>query len=431
MSLRFELIQIALSGVLAIWSAALFFILIIKIYIGSDKVKKAILIPALLALLCSFLVSIIDTIGYAYNWDMERYSSLFLLMIAKVSFWTIQFIARYIFLASLLYYAFQGSAYQISIRFLICHSIVILKVFLVGLAVGIFLSSQTDPSIVLLTSIVTAVNTLLYICGLCHLTWTINKKLFKLILLSADDNKNSIQHELSGSKQAQLSLLRTSTKLSVLQVIYTVSTVSYVIIAVLCNIKSDSKINQFVDFVAYWCSGIIRSLVLFLMFQCNDKSYSFLCKWCDQKCLSVYQYCADLKTAKKPMELSKKARLETVLSQSAISNDTKFTRTTSSRVSVQPSINLQSTVTVTMEQSDVVSRNIDRQSHINLNIPSLSKRDSTPSTFDGTCTTLPNQSSVFVLPHSAMATPITDVDEDGVEESHSPLCLENNYSTQL
>eukprot|EP00486_Rosalina_sp_Unknown_P002245 CAMPEP_0201576026 /NCGR_PEP_ID=MMETSP0190_2-20130828/21582_1 /ASSEMBLY_ACC=CAM_ASM_000263 /TAXON_ID=37353 /ORGANISM="Rosalina sp." /LENGTH=156 /DNA_ID=CAMNT_0048006393 /DNA_START=337 /DNA_END=807 /DNA_ORIENTATION=- len=142
---------------------------------------------------------------------------------------------------------------------------------------------------------------------------------------------------------------------------------------------------------------------------------------------------------------------ETVLSKSTTST-TKFTRnissaeTGSSYIASQPTFNTQSTVTVTIEQSDAV--NVNLKTHMNINVVTSLRapRSVTATPIEPTCT-IPNQlSSDMPLPTSAMTTPVTDVDDDGegmgmemgtdnngdIEDSvHSPLCLEDYHSTQL
>ena len=114
-----------------------------------------------------------------------------------------------------------------------------------------------------------------YVLGLFHLGYLLNRQLLLLVILN-DEGGGKMN-------KIQLNLLKTATKVAVLQTIYTISVISDVFITVICNIL-DNEWTDLLDWICYFISVFVGTWCIYLTFKVNEKEYHCLCKCCDGLC---------------------------------------------------------------------------------------------------------------------------------------------------
>ena len=122
------------------------------------------------------------------------------------------------------------------------------------------------------TAILILCEMIIYILGLCHLGYLLNNQLLLVVIVNDDP--------LSNMNGIQLQLLKTATKVAVLQSIYTVSIIVYVIVTIICNILGSDG-AYLLDWIVYFVIAIIGTICICLAFRINEKEYILLCKRCD------------------------------------------------------------------------------------------------------------------------------------------------------
>eukprot|EP01084_Bolivina_argentea_P090091 162391_1 len=291
MSWSFRLTQITLSIFIAVFCATLFIVLLIKLNSNTKPMHKLVNFFSSLVLICLCVAAIIEAIGLSYQWadyHNNRFRATLLSVYAII--WTISFISSYMFLVVLLYYSFKGSAYQISMINIIFHTLIALTVFAL-VVVSIYFQYALDDYKYAFTLIIIEIS--IYIFGLCQLTYILNKKLLLLVTLNSDGKTKM--------NQRQLKLVQTVTKLTVLLSIYVVSTISYVIITVICGVYS-TDLSELIDFCAYTVASVVGVICIFLTFWVNNSNYICLCNQCDMICSKLCRYIAQSKIAQSKMK---------------------------------------------------------------------------------------------------------------------------------
>ena len=127
------------------------------------------------------------------------------LLLCYIISYTLGFnVCAYLYFLALIYHSFKDSCYAISSRTILLHGVI---AFIVSASTSISLYLQETGQFVHFTATFIAAEVTLYILGLFHLAYLLNKKLILLAVL----------HEnVSAVNRVQSDLLSTTTKVSVL-----------------------------------------------------------------------------------------------------------------------------------------------------------------------------------------------------------------------
>ena len=276
--IRFDLAMTLTTG---IWNAILFILLSYKLYKHrkEDTFGSKVIVAATLTNFCGwcicYLIKGIIKIGDIESMNLE------LSVVFKTSLWciyslvySIAFVSSYIFVILMLYHSFKGSEFEISKCTLYSHTIFVIILFFSCGAATVFLNLYPYY----LGGYLSFLNVFIYCIGLCRMVYTLNMKLIKMILLANDKSKLNLFNKMSQK------FMKTITKLSVLQGMFTFSAILYVITAVLHNVILYNYYSYLLDWIIYVITVMTGTLCMYLTFTVNTKEYNILCKCCDKCC---------------------------------------------------------------------------------------------------------------------------------------------------
>ena len=208
--------------------------------------------------LCGWFIcfSISTLYGYLNLTNTYTTTTIYLtsIRILYVIIYSMSFVASYIFVISMLYHSFLDSEFQISRCTLSIHLSFTILLFLICAFATFFI--HVYPFWI--GGILTFLNVLIYVIGLCSMIYTLNMKLIKMILMA---NSHC-------SSKYQQNFMKTVIKLSVLQGLFTFSASIYVIVSVAHNLIFYSDWSYLMDWSVYTITIGLGTMCMFLTVCC-------------------------------------------------------------------------------------------------------------------------------------------------------------------
>ena len=220
----------------------------------------------------SFSFWIIQEFTYRLSQNARAYLVWYWLCVIFLSF---SFLSFYGLMVLRLHHIFRGTAYQISQKIIFWHLIInALSLMLSYVSIYFFLYHLEASVHFIFFGVMLAV----FCCGLLHLIWLFNSKLFQLTLTMNDAHCSLNERQL-----AMLKTLRKHTLLGSLLVFAVLGDICIVIVFVLSN-------NAIVWWIGWCISFSSGSLCVFLGFTANQTRYDRICWFCDNGCDVLCQY---------------------------------------------------------------------------------------------------------------------------------------------
>ena len=130
----------------------------------------------------------------------------------------------------------------------------------------------------------TFLNVIIYVIGLCLMVYTVNIRLIQMMLITTTNHHNANHREPpSIGSRNDFKLLQTVTKLTVLQTMFTITAISYVITSVLHHFVFQNDISLIMDWLIYALTIQTGTLCIYLTFNFNDREY-VICRGCNRCC---------------------------------------------------------------------------------------------------------------------------------------------------
>eukprot|EP01084_Bolivina_argentea_P215433 365749_1 len=276
------ILEFTSTAFLSIWNGFLFTTLLIKLCktapddrYFSRKIVWSALITFIGWFICYAVFTMIKLDIY-FDWQLNSTLIIFLSIIFTFMYPT-GFTSSYVFAISMLYASFNGSEFAITKFKLYIHLFLsLILLFLCGFT-NYFLyviPNKYGPIFGFITYI-------LYILGLCKLYYLLNTKLIKMVMLAEHRSKISLFNSV------QSTFMGTVTKLCVLQGVFMLSVIIYVIMSILHNMIINNFISDIFEWIVYTITVIVGTISIYLTFNMNIKEYNFFCNHCNKCCTKL------------------------------------------------------------------------------------------------------------------------------------------------
>jgi len=274
----------AMELLLATWTLSLSLCLAIRVHRHTQSLNKSVTFLALSVLLCLALSSTFHAAIYLFP------SSPNAVLLCYIVSYTLGFnVCAYLYFLALIYHSFKDSCYAISSRTIALHAAIAMTV---SLSTSISLYLQETGQFGHFKATFIAAEVALYILGLLHLGYLLNRKLILLAIL----------HENVGAmSRVQTDLLSTTTKVSVLLSTASAAVAGYVSVCIATAIwghnfhhgePREVAMVEVVTMTSYVAVAMVGTLCIFLMFKVNHIEYRTLCSCCDAQCLVLCHWVA-------------------------------------------------------------------------------------------------------------------------------------------
>eukprot|EP01084_Bolivina_argentea_P215435 365753_1 len=273
------ILEFTSTAFLSIWNGFLFTTLLIKLCktapddrYFSRKIVWSALITFIGWFICYAVFTMIKLDIY-FDWQLNSTLIIFLSIIFTFMYPT-GFTSSYVFAISMLYASFNNTQFQMSKRTLYFHLFISILLFLLCTSGTFFLYVLPNK----FGPILHALNFIVYITGLCSLYFALNMKLIKMVMMANEKSKIYIFNPI------QASFMLTVTKLSVLQTIFTSTTIIYVLQSLCHHLIFHNIISEFTDWIVYVFTVCIGTSAIYLTFKMNVREYNLLCGCCNKSC---------------------------------------------------------------------------------------------------------------------------------------------------
>ena len=279
---------------MTLWCASLFIILLhkaIKDSMNDQPKDQTLLISALFNFLSWCLCFLIntflkaDTLFSILPTEMSRITDL--LQILYCPLFGLALVSSYIFVIAILYQSFKSSEFQTTRCFISMHITIAILLFLSS-TFAEFLSFVVHS----LAEILKLSNLSLFVFCINNLVSTLNLKLIKMMIMAVTNSTIPSRTKTKIHCRSQSKLLQTVTKFTVLQTVFTVTAISYIITSVLNHLvfQTDLQILNWLTHLIGCIVVKIGTLCIYLTFKLNDKEYNMCCFGCNRCCTTFCKW---------------------------------------------------------------------------------------------------------------------------------------------